>query len=52
MLNDIRIEKIMTIPIPAKKTFLDISSLLDVRHCPKLQSCAISKKYNDATMRK
>ena len=26
--------------------------LLDVRHFPKLQSCAISRKTNDPTLRK
>ena len=25
--------------------------LLNVRHCPKFQSCAISRKTNDATLR-
>ena len=29
-----------------------VSALLDGRHCTKLQSCAISKKTNDATLRK
>ena len=28
-------------------SFLEASALLDVRHCPKLQSCAISRKTND-----
>ena len=32
--------------------FVEVLALLDVRHCPKLQSCAISKKTNDATLRK
>ena len=31
---------------------LEVSALLDVRHCPKLQSCAISRKTNDATLSK
>ena len=31
---------------------LEVSTLLDVRHCPKLQSCAISRKSNDANLRK
>ena len=29
-----------------------VSALLDVRYCPKLQSYAISKKTNDANLRK
>ena len=29
--------------------YLEILALLDVRHCPKLQSCAVSRKTNDAT---
>ena len=32
--------------------FFEVSALLDVRHYPKLQSCAISRKNNDATLRK
>ena len=32
--------------------FLEVSALLDIRHCPKLQSCAISRKANDANLRK
>ena len=28
--------------------FLEVSARLDVRHCPKVQSCAISRKTNDA----
>ena len=32
--------------------FWEVSALLDVRHCPKLQSCAISRKSNDTTLRK
>ena len=51
-LDDIRIEKIISAPISATKYFLEISALLDVRHYPKLQSCTISRKYNDATLRK
>ena len=51
-LDDTRIEKIISAPILATKYFLEVSDLLDVRHCPKLQSCAISHKYNDATSRK
>ena len=30
----------------------NVSAILDVRHCPKLQSCAISRNTNDATLRK
>ena len=32
--------------------FVKVLALLDVRHCPKLQSYAISRKYNDTTFRK
>ena len=32
--------------------FLEVSALLDVRHCPKLQSCVISSKTDDANLRK
>ena len=32
--------------------FFEVSALLDVRHCPKLQSCKISRKTNDTTLRK
>ena len=33
--------------------FLEVSALVAVRHCPKLQSCTIiSRKYNDATLKK
>ena len=35
-----------------KKFFLEVSVLLEVRRCPKLQSCAISRKTNDANLRK
>ena len=35
-----------------KKFFREGSALLDVRHCPKLQSCAISKKTRDTNLRK
>ena len=52
MLNGIRIEKIILTPIWATKLFLEVSALPNVRHCPKLQSCAISRKTNDATLRK
>ena len=31
--------------------FFEISALVDVRHCPKLQSCAISRKTNDTNLR-
>ena len=34
------------------KFFLEVLALLDVRHCPKLQSCAISRKINDTALRK
>ena len=32
--------------------FFEVSFLLDVRHCPKLQSCVISRKVNDTIMTK
>ena len=51
-LYDIRIEKIISDPISATKLFLEVPALVVVRHCPKLQSCAISRKSNDATLRK
>ena len=57
-LDDIRIEKIISAPIWAcqaliwvTKHFLEISAL-HVTHCPKLLSCAISRKTNDANLRK
>ena len=33
-------------------SFLEVSALLDIRHCTKLQPCAISRKTNDANLRK
>ena len=51
-LDDIRMEKIISTTILATKYFLEVSALLDIRHYPKLQSCAISRKYNNATLRK
>ena len=51
-LDDIRIEKIISATILATKYLLEVSALLDIRHYPKLPSCAISRKYNDATLRK
>ena len=30
----------------------EVSALLDVRHCPKLQFCAISRKTNNPILRK
>ena len=51
-LNNIRIEKISQAPIWATKFFLEVSDILDVRHCPKLESCTISRKTNDATLTK
>ena len=36
----------------ATNVFLEVSALLDVRHCPKLQSCVIPRKTNDAALRK
>ena len=34
-----------------KKSFLEVSAILDVRHCPKLESYAISRENNDANLR-
>ena len=31
--------------------FLEVSALLDVRYCHKLQSCAMSRKTNHANLR-
>ena len=46
--NNIRTEKIILTPIWAL-IFLEVTALLDVRHCPKRHSCAISRKTNNAT---
>ena len=44
-LDDIRIAKIISAPIWATKFFWGkVSALPVVRHCPKLQSCAMSRK--------
>ena len=51
-LDNIRIEKIISAPILPAKFFLEVSALLAVRHCPKLQSWAISEKTNDGILRK
>ena len=53
-LDDIRIEKIISAPIWATIFFffLEVLFLVGVRHCPKLQSWAIARKTNDATLRK
>ena len=40
------------VPIWAKKNFSEVSALRDVRHCPKLQSCAISIRTNDTNLGK
>ena len=34
------------------KIFLQVLNLPDIRHRPELQSCTISKKINDANLRK
>ena len=39
-------------PHLGRKSFLEVSALLDVRLYPKLQCCATSRKTNDANMRK
>ena len=41
-LNNIRLEKIISAPMLPQKSFLEVSALQAVRHCPKLQSSAIS----------
>ena len=51
-LDDIRKEKTISAPISFTNCFLEVSALLNVRHCSKLQSCATSRKYNDGTFRK
>ena len=51
-LDDIRIGNIISTPISVTKCFLEVSALLDARYCPKLRSCAISRKFNNATLRK
>ena len=48
MPNNIRTEKIISNPIWVKKMFFELSAMLDVTHCPKLQSYAISRKTYDA----
>ena len=50
--NNIRTEMIISASIWSANFFSEVSALLDVRHCPKLQSCAISRKSNDATLKK
>ena len=52
MPHNIRTEKIILATILPKKNLLEVSALLAVRHCPKLQSWAISGKTNDGTFRK
>ena len=32
--------------------FFEVLALLDVTYCPKMQSCAISRKTSDAALRK
>ena len=51
-LDNIRIEKIISTRFRPQKVFFDVSAVRDIRHCAKLQSCAISRKVNDATLRK
>ena len=55
--NDIRTAKIISTLIWACLGhiifyILEVSAILDVRHCPKLKSCAISRKTNDTNLRK
>ena len=51
MLNNIRKKRSFQ-PQFEPQFFLEVSALTDVRHCPKLQYCAISKKTNDTTLKK
>ena len=51
ILNNFRKEKIILAQIWATIFFREVPLPLDVRHCPKLQSCAILRKTNDATLR-
>ena len=44
--NKIFLENLISVPV------WGVSALLDVRYCPKLESCAIFKKTNDANLRK
>ena len=49
--SNIRTENIFLVPVWACQDhnfFLEVSALLYVRHCPMLQSCAISRKTNNA----
>ena len=41
--GNIRIEKTISAPILVA-IFFEVSAVLDVRHCPKLRSCAILRK--------
>ena len=50
-LDGIWIQRIISAPIWATNFFW-VSALRDVRHCPKLQSCALSRKTDDVTLRK
>ena len=53
MLDNMRIEKMISAPIWATNfLFFKISALSDVRNCPKLHSCTVSRKTNDTTLRK
>ena len=42
--DNIRIEKTISAPILVVIFFFEVSAVLDVRHCPKLRSCAILRK--------
>ena len=46
MLGDIRIENINSTTVWATKIFLEVLTLLDVRHCPKLRSWKNDKNPN------
>ena len=51
MSANIRIKKIIMVTMWDIIVF-EASVLLDVRHFPKLQFCAMSRKTSDATLRK
>ena len=57
--DDIRIEKIISARIWDtffffffSFFFFEVSALVDVRHCPKQQSCTTLRKTNDVNLRK
>ena len=52
ILDNIRIEKIIWPKFGPQNFVLDVLTLLDVRHCLKLQSCEILRKTNEPHLRK